>query len=113
MICAVTLAGRAGLPPRWVADPLVQQVRCTHVNAALFDAIEYAATEARLGMGDLIDAYLAGRATARLHEVWDEVEDHLERIAGLHARSIGSEFVRIAPRVTRLAPPAGVADRRA
>jgi len=30
------------------------------VNAVLFDAIEYAATEARLGMRDLVDAYIAG-----------------------------------------------------
>ena len=34
-------------------------------NAALFDAIEYAATEARLGMGDLVDAYIGRRAAAR------------------------------------------------
>lgn len=64
-------------------------------NAALFDAIEHAATEARLGMGDLVDAYLAGARQLDVHEACDDIEDYLERIARLHTDSVGSTFARI------------------
>lgn len=64
-------------------------------NAALFDAIEYAATEARLGMGDLVDAYIAGAPQLDIHEAWDDVEDYLGRIARMHEETLGRELARI------------------
>ena len=64
-------------------------------NAALFDAIEYAATEARLGMGDLVDAYIAGAPHLDMHEAWDHVEDYLGRIAHMHEGTLRRELARI------------------
>lgn len=64
-------------------------------NAALFDAIEYAATEARLGMGDLVDAYLVGAPQLDMHEAWEDVEGFLERIARVHAGTLDGAFARI------------------
>ena len=61
----------------------------------LFDAIEYAATEARLGMRDLVDAYIAGAPQLDVHEAWDDVEDYLQRIADVHVSKLGSQFTRI------------------
>ena len=65
------------------------------VNAALFDALEYAATQARLGIRDLVDAYLAGAPELDVHEAWEDVEDYLQRIADVHARNIASEYARV------------------
>ncbi len=73
------------------------------VNAALFDAIEYAATQARLGTRDLVDAYLAGAPQLDVHEAWENVE-----VSAAHRRRTRSEHrqrVRARrPRVARLAP---------
>ena len=66
------------------------------VNAALFDAIEYAATKARLGLRDLVDAYIAGAPQLDLHEAWDDVEEYLERIARMHEGTLGRELAGIA-----------------
>jgi hypothetical protein len=54
-------------------------------NAQLFDAIAYAATQARLDFGELVDAYLAGAPQLDIHEAWDDVEDYLQRIADADA----------------------------
>ena len=64
-------------------------------NAALFDAIEYAATEARLGMSDLVDAYIAGAPQLDMHEAWDDVEVYLGQIARMHEGTLGRELARI------------------
>lgn len=57
--------------------------RGADANRELFDAIEFAATVARLDLRELVDAYLAGVPQLDVHEVWSDVEDYLERIAGL------------------------------
>lgn len=49
----------------------------------LFDAIEFAATEARLDLAELVDAYLAGARELDVSEAWAQVEDFLARIARL------------------------------
>ena len=52
-------------------------------NRELFDAIEYAATEGRLDLRDLVDAYSAGAAELELSDAWDAVEDYLERVTNV------------------------------
>lgn len=52
-------------------------------NAALFDAIAFAATEAKLDLAELVDAYLAGAPDLDLSEAWEDVEDLLRRIASV------------------------------
>ena len=52
-------------------------------NGELHDAIEFAATVARLDLRELVDAYLAGVPELDVHEAWTEIEDYLERIADL------------------------------
>jgi len=57
--------------------------RSAEANRELFDALEFAATVARLDLRELVDAYLAGVPDLDVHEAWTEVEDYLERIADL------------------------------
>jgi len=57
--------------------------RSAQANRELFDAIEFAATVARLDLRELVDAYLAGVPELDMHEAWTEIEDYLERIADL------------------------------
>jgi len=57
--------------------------RSAEANRELFDALEHAATEAKLDLRELVDAYLAGVPELDVHEAWTEIEDYLERIAGL------------------------------
>ena len=57
--------------------------RSVEANRELFDALEFAATVARLDLRELVDAYLAGVPELDVHEAWTEIEDYLERIADL------------------------------
>ena len=57
--------------------------RSAQANRELFDAIEFAATVARLDLRELVDAYLTGVPELDMHEAWTEIEDYLERIADL------------------------------
>lgn len=66
-------------------------------NRELFDAIEFAATEARLDMRDLVDAYAAGARDLDDSEAWTDVEDYLERIAGIHASSVAGVLADAEP----------------
>ena len=51
--------------------------------------------QARLGIRDLVDAYIAGAPALDMHEAWDDVEGYLERIARVDADSIDSAFASI------------------
>lgn len=66
-------------------------------NRELFDALEFAATEARLDLRDLVDAYAAGARDLDDNEVWTDVEDYLERIAGVHASRVADTLARTKP----------------
>lgn len=57
--------------------------RSAEASRELFDALEHAATVARLDLRELVDAYLAGVPELDLHEAWTEIEEYLERIADL------------------------------
>jgi hypothetical protein len=64
-------------------------------NAQLFDAIAYAATQARLDIGELVDAYLVGAPQLDIHEAWDNVEDYLQPIADVDAHAIAAALARV------------------
>jgi hypothetical protein len=64
-------------------------------NRELFDALEYAATEARLALDELVDAYIAGAPDLKLSEAWEDVEDYLQRIAAAHEHDLDRAFARI------------------
>lgn len=64
-------------------------------NRELFDAIEYAATGARLTLDELVDAYMAGAPDLHLGAVWEDVEDYLKLIAAAHKHDLDSAFARI------------------
>lgn len=53
------------------------------VNAALFDAIEFAATVAKLDLAELVDAYLAGAPHLDVSAAWKDVEDLLRRVTSV------------------------------
>jgi len=61
--------------------------RDVEANRELFDALEFAATVARLDLRELVDTYLAGVPQLDVHEAWTEVEDYLERIADLQGHA--------------------------
>ena len=61
----------------------------------LFDALEFAATEARLALDELVDAYMAGAPDLDLSEAWADVEDYLQRIAAGHEYHLDRAFARI------------------
>ena len=63
-------------------------------NRELFDALEYAATEGRLDLRELVDAYLAGAPQLDASEAWDAVESYLDRIAGVHALRLETAFAQ-------------------
>ena len=50
-------------------------------NRELFDALEFAATEGRLALDELVDAYMAGAPDLGLSEAWEDVEAYLQRMA--------------------------------
>jgi len=62
--------------------------RSAEANRKLFDALEDAATVARLDLRELVDAYLAGLPELDVHEAWSEVEDYLERIADVQTSQL-------------------------
>lgn len=63
-------------------------------NRELFDAIEYAATEGRLDLRDLVDAYNAGAPDLDFSDAWDCVVDYLERISSVQEHAIGRAHAR-------------------
>jgi len=65
--------------------------RGADANRELFDAIEFAATVARLDLRELVDAYLAGVPQLDVHEAWTEIEGYLERVADVQ----GLELYRV------------------
>ena len=69
--CVARAAARADAPASRGAD----------ANRELFNAIEFAATVARLDLRELVDAYLAGVPQLDVHEAWAEIEGYLERVA--------------------------------
>ena len=68
---------------RAAAQAYAPASRGAEANRELFDALEFAATVARLDLRELVDAYLAGVPELDVHEAWTEVEGYLERIADL------------------------------
>ena len=64
-------------------------------NRELFDAIEYAATEARLDVRELADAYAAGAPKLDFIDAWESVEDYLERISRVQEGGIGRAHARV------------------
>ena len=64
-------------------------------NRELFDALQFAATEARLTRDELVDAYMAGARGLDLSEACEDVEDYLQRIAAAHEHDLDSAFARI------------------
>jgi hypothetical protein len=77
-------------------------------NRELFDALQFAATEARLALDELVDAYTAGAPDLELGEAWEDVEDYLppatpaeacdllgQRIATAHEHHLDSAFAWI------------------
>jgi hypothetical protein len=64
-------------------------------NRELFDAIEYAATEGRLDLRDLVDAYTAGAPYLDCSDAWDAVVDYLERISNVQASGIWQAHARV------------------
>ena len=81
-------------------------------NRELLDALEFAATDARLDPRDLVDAYAPGARELDVSDAFDAVEEYLERIADVQELILSAAFAR-ARRALRLAPPARAADRRA
>jgi len=63
-------------------------------NGELFDAIEDAATSARLELRDIVDAYAAGTRGLDLHEAFDDVEEYLRRITSVQHDQLSSAFAR-------------------
>lgn len=64
-------------------------------NRELFDALQFAATDARLALDELVDAYIAGAPDLDLSEAWEDVEDYLQRIAAAHEYDLDRAFARI------------------
>lgn len=64
-------------------------------NRELFDAIEYAATEGRLNLRDLVDAYTAGAPALAFIDAWDCVEDYLQRISSVQESGIERAHARV------------------
>ncbi len=62
--------------------------RSAEANRELFDALEFAATVARLDLRELVDACLAGVPELDVHEAWTDVEGYLERIADLQGLAL-------------------------
>ncbi|MDQ3881464.1 MAG: hypothetical protein M3295_10385 [Chloroflexota bacterium] len=63
-------------------------------NRELFDAIAFAATEARLHLREIVDAYVAGTRDRDVSEVWDDVEDYLARIAAVDEAQLNRAFAQ-------------------
>lgn len=61
----------------------------------LFDAIEHAATEGRLDLRDLVDAYCAGTPELDVSDAWDEVVAYLDRITDVQALTLELELARV------------------
>jgi hypothetical protein len=64
-------------------------------NRELFDAIEFAATDARLNLSDLVDAYAAGARDLDVSEVFDDVEEYLRRVASVQQTNLSVAFARV------------------
>jgi hypothetical protein len=64
-------------------------------NGELFDALQFAATEARLALDELVDAYMGGAPDLDLGEAWEDVDDYLQRIATAHEHDLDRAFARI------------------
>ncbi|MCA1678108.1 MAG: hypothetical protein LC790_06655 [Actinobacteria bacterium] len=64
-------------------------------NRELFDAIEHAATDGRLDLRDLVDAYTAGVPHLDFSDAWDAVVDYLERISSVQASGIWQAHARV------------------
>jgi len=64
-------------------------------NRELFEAIECAATQGRLDLRDLVDAYSAGAPELELSDAWDTVVDYLERIWDVHEHAIWRAHTRV------------------
>ncbi len=73
----------------------VDEAAGAEANRELFDALEFAATEARLALDELVDAYMAGAPALDLGEAWEDVEEHLQRIATAHKHDLDRVFARI------------------
>jgi hypothetical protein len=63
-------------------------------NRELFDALQFAATDARLDLRDLVDAYAAGAGELDVSDVFDAVEAYLQRIADVQQLSLSVAFER-------------------
>jgi len=63
-------------------------------NRELFAAIEFAATEGRLDLRELVAAYLAGASSLDVSEAWEAVEDYLDRISVVHGFEVDDAFER-------------------
>lgn len=63
-------------------------------NRELFDAIQDAATDARLDLRDIVDAYTAGARELDVHEAFDDVEDYLRRISTAQHHELATAFER-------------------
>ncbi|MEJ7784648.1 MAG: hypothetical protein WKF96_07580, partial [Solirubrobacteraceae bacterium] len=66
---------------RAAAHAHAPESRGVEASRELFDALQFAATAARMDLRELVDAYLAGAPQLDVHEAWTDVEDYLERIA--------------------------------
>ena len=64
-------------------------------NRELFDAVEFAATDARLDLRDLVDAYLAGAPGLDDSDAFEDVEDYLRRIASVQHSNLSAAFARV------------------
>lgn len=63
-------------------------------NRELFDAIQDAATDTRLDLRDIVDAYAAGARELDVHEAFDDVEDYLRRISTVQHHELDTAFER-------------------
>jgi hypothetical protein len=64
-------------------------------NRELFDAIEYAATEGRLDLRDLVDAYTAGAPDLELSDAWKCVVGYLQRISKIQEHELWRANARV------------------
>lgn len=63
-------------------------------NRELFDAIEHAATDARLDLRDIVDAYTAGARDLELSDAFADIEDYLRRITDVQHGDLAAAFAR-------------------
>jgi len=64
-------------------------------SGELFDAIDYAAVDARMELADVVDAYLAGVPELDVVEAYEAVEEYLERIASVQSLELSIAFARV------------------